>query len=282
MRTQIQKDCAGALEFIAEHGPVTAASVELFESGSTALVASPTAVVDPLDETITVAAAAADDRVTVADTSDVVLDRPCWLEASDGRGRIVMPRGKTADVVIFDSPIGLDCDTSSSIKGHLVTVALSALQTAETKRRCEARWAVTVDGVVYRRTTRFDIVERPFALVVDEELIEQAWPRFGEYVTAGRQGWRKHVEGAKRSIELWLNSLRIESDEMREPANLEWLAAHMVAAAVAKDLERDALLAAIERIKGEIRESETWVDTNNDLAADPDEVGPVIRYATVT
>lgn len=282
MRTQLAKGKAGELEYYFEFGPVTAASVALYTSGDSALVASPSASLDSVDETLTASADAEDDTVSVSDTSAIVLDRLYWLQKSTGRGRIVRALDKTASTVQFDQPIGFAVDTSSSLKGHRVSVSLSTSDTATEYRRCEARWTLTVRGSSVYRTTRFDIVERPYELTVTEEHIEEVWPAFGEF-TGERASWRKHVAWAKDEIALWIAGHETEPDLAREPEHLNRLAATMVCARMARrteDVER--FERDVQRIQS-LLESALWIDADEDLAADDDEIGHnLIRYATVT
>lgn len=292
MRTQIQKGAAGELAFVPEVGPVSSVSVELFISGDTKLVASPTASVDSFDQTLTAAVSAGATSLSVADTSGLVLGDPYWLQTAGGRGVIVRPIDKTSTAIELDQPIPFAVADDGSVVGHRCSVSLSSTDTATKYRRCEARWTYTVGGRTRRFSDRFDIVQRPFALALDEADVEDVWPGFGEH-SDPRGTWRGHVAFAEAQIELWLDSHQRDPDLCREPRHLIRAAAAIVAAREqARDPQAyEQFMAIASQILESLEASHLWIDVDDDLVVDDTDASAggagelghgLVRYATVT
>lgn len=285
MRLQLPKGKAATIEFYPAEGPPSSVSVELLISGTTALVASPSASVDSLSENLT-QAASEEDLVIYLDTTSVTIDRDYWLQTSGGRRELVRVVDKTATTATLEQPLSFAVPTSGSLVGARCSVALSTSDTANRYRRCEARWTYTAGGVVRYASQRFDIVERPFHLNVPESLIETVWPAFGEYKGV-RDAWKNHVAYAQDQIEFWLDSRQIEPDLVRETRWLERAAAHIVSARMHQDSEFSEMhRVESDRILSMLESMHQWYDEDEDLAVDNgaesidghSEVGPRVRY----
>lgn len=269
MRIQIPKGKAYTLEFYPAEGPPSSVSVELLVSGTTALVASPSASVDSLGQTLDAAASEEDTTLSV-DPTGVTVGRDYWLCTAGGRCELVRAIDTTATTVVLEQAISFAVPVTGTIEGARCYVALSTTNTATRYRRCEARWTYTVNGTVHYATQRFDIVERPFKLNVPESLIETVWPSFGEYKGI-RGAWRNHVRFATDHIELWLESLQREPDLCREPHHMERAAAMIVAARMVHDTDLAERYANdAENVLRMLEASHMWYDEDQDLAVDED------------
>lgn len=288
MRIQLPKGKAATLEFYPAEGPPSSVSVELLISGSTALVASPSASVDSLGQTLDSAASV--DAVSLdVDPTGVVVDRDYWLCTAGGRCELVRAIDTTAATVLLEQPISFAVPTTGTFEGARCYVALSSTDTANRYRRCEARWTYTVNGTVRYATQRFDIVERPFNLNVPESLIETVWPAFGEYKGL-RGAWRQHVRYAIDQIGLWLESRQLAPDLCREPWQLERAAAHIVVSRMhIGDAGAQRAMEDADRVLSLLESRHMWYDEDEDLAVDETpgdesagEIGPRPRYLGVS
>lgn len=272
MRIQIPKGKAYTLEFYPAEGPPSSVSVELLIEGTSTLVASPSASVDSLGQTLDVAADAESVTLTI-DPTGVTIDRDYWIATAGGRAELVRVIDKTATTVTLEQPLSFAVPVTGTIEGARCYVALTTTDTATRYRRCEARWTYTVNGTVHYATQRFDIVERPFKLNVPESLIETVWPSFGEYKGI-RGAWRNHVRFAIDHIGLWLESLQREPDLCREPHHLERAAALIVAARMVRDTDlSERYQTDAENVLRMLEAAHLWYDEDQDLAVDEDAGG---------
>jgi hypothetical protein len=292
-RIQFRKDTAGTLEFYPPEGrPDSNASLDVYKGqavwGEGTWPA--TITLPPFSQNLTATASAGDTEVTVGSTSGLVRGHRFMLKNAFAQQEEVTVDGFDATTIKLVDPIQYDQTTSSTIKAHRLTQALTSGNTANRERNLRALWSYTVDSVDYVTEQYFDIVRQPFEIKITERDLEA----FGGAQLIGtlpREQLNAYIEGGHRTLEMMLRGDQIEPDLVRNPDDLRDALAHLVLEAVAQaqgSLGPDGRNRAFERHKqlaavayAGYMSSRSWYDADDDLVDSRVAAGSGVMFGTV-
>lgn len=265
-RTQLEKGEAATLAFYPpQDGVPTAATVTIYTSGTSALVAETAATIDSYSEAVS--SVSKHDRVLTV-TSAPTPGRRYWLADSDGLGTEIVCRGGTATRLVLEQPAPRAI-TSGTVSGRRISYALTASQTATLRRYLRVRWEYTIGGETHVYQQLVDVVHWPFDLDVSEAALERIVTSFGETVGDYR-AWTHLVAQAVDDVWDALVGEQLQPDLVRDRTLLETAAAwRTLALRYVREPQRyEQSQAEYQAALGRFFKSRAWYDTDDDLARD--------------
>ncbi len=167
-------------------------------------------------------------RVEVAvDSATWVRGRQYIAESTTGDlFPIMASTDGAADTLYLKEPLPTALLTDSTIKGYRISIALTALQTADIGDQCVVEWTATLNGVTMTWSETFEVVARDGAYTLNAVTLSQSSPfcrrmggdtdpDFSEMIDAA---WRRYVKPALLAKGI-RPGLFISRDEL-EPAHI--------------------------------------------------------------
>lgn len=238
-----------------------APTVQIVGPSGEAILSSTAAVRDVTAASIVTGLAGAR-TITVSTVAGFVVGRVYVVASPDGLTSTLrlVAISSTAVSLTFDSEIPYT-STSGAVSSQILSVNSVDLPDT-TYRDARIIWSYSSASESIEEVQTVDIVRRPFALDVTEQLVSEAESSFVD-VSSRRPG--RHIEQAKVDVENWLRSQQIMPDLVRDRSMLEqacvWRACML--RYFGSEL-RELCRAEYEAALAQFKTSKSWVEEAED------------------